>query len=170
VAAPAASSIARARSSSSVCSSPAREAAGRGRERRAAARVARRVHQRLGHGRVRHRGGCGEVPRALGAAGAEGVGERPVRLAALGRAAAVVDRRADERVVEVDLAAAQRDQPGGLGGLERVRRQPGVRERAGDHVRPHGLGAGGDEQGAARRLGQRVDAAAERALERVAGP
>ena len=96
------------------------EAARRGGEGGAAARVPRGVHQRLRDPGVGHRRGRRAVPGLLGAAGRERVGERAVRLAALRRAAAVVDRRAHERVVELDLAAAQRQQPGRLGGLERV--------------------------------------------------
>jgi len=41
-----------------------------------------------------------------------------VHVAALGRAGAVVDGGTDERVVELDLAAAQRQEAGGLGRLE----------------------------------------------------
>ena len=135
----------------------------------APAGVAGRVHQRLRDAGVGHRAGGGLVPGALGAAVGERLGERAVRVAALGRARAVVDGGAHQRVVELDLAAAQREQAGRLGRLERVGGQAGVGERAGDHVGAHRLGAGGDEQPVARRLGQRVDAAPERALERLAG-
>ena len=109
------------------------------------------------------------MPGALGAAVGERLGERAVGVAALRGARAVVDGGAHERVVELDLAAAQREQAGRLGRLERVGGQAGVGERAGDHVGAHRLGAGGDEQRVARRLGQRVDAAPEGALERLAG-
>ena len=136
------------------------EAARRGGERGPPASVARGVHQHLRDAGVGHRARGGEMPGALGAALGEGGRERAVRVAALGGAGVVVDRRAHERVVELDLAPAQREQPRGLGRLERVGRQPGVGERARDHVGAHGLGAGGDEQRAARRLRQRLDAAA----------
>jgi hypothetical protein len=148
----------------------AREAARRGGEGGAAAGVSGRVHQRLGNPGVRHRAGGGAVPRALGAAVGEGGGERLVGVAALGGAGAVVDGGAHQRVVELDLAAAQREQPGGLGRLERAGREAGVGERAGDHVGAHRLGARGHQQRVAGRLRQRVDAAAEGALERLAGP
>ena len=148
----------------------AREPARRGGEGGAAAGVAGGVHQRLGDPGVRHRAGGGAVPRALGAAVGEGGGERLVGVAALGGAGAVVDGGAHQRVVELDLAAAQREQPGGLGGLERAGREARVGERARDHVGAHRLGAGGHQQRVAGRLRQRVDAAAEGALERLARP
>ena len=98
------------------------EAAGGGGEGGAAAGVAGGVHQRLGDAGVRHRRRGGAVPGALGAAVGEGLGERAVGVAALGRAGGVVDGGAHERVVELDLAAAELQQAGRLGGLERVGR------------------------------------------------
>ena len=146
----------------------AREPARGGGEGGAAAGVAGGVHQRLGDAGVRHRARGGPVPGALGAAVGERLGERAVGVAALRRARAVVDGGAHERMVELDLAAAQRQQAGRLGRLERVGGQARVGERARDHVGAHRLGAGRDEQRLARRLRQRVDAAPERTLERLA--
>ena len=72
-------------------------------------------------------------------------------LAPLRQRRRVVDGRAHQRVAELELALAQRDDPRLLGRLEVDQRQPGVREPAADRVQPPGARRRGDEQRAARR-------------------
>jgi hypothetical protein len=85
-------------------------------------RVRRR---RVGTGR---RGG--EVPRApVDVAVRQRGRQRRVRGAALRRGGLGVDRRAHERVAELDAAAVEREQPGLLGGRQRRRIEPRAGQR-----------------------------------------
>ena len=112
-------------------------------------------------------GRLGQVPGAARGLGGQ-LGERRVHAAPRDGVGGVVDRRAQQRVGEVD-AAVDADQAGAQRGLERVGGQPAAlaarcRKRS---WRP-GLHRGGDQQRLARGLGQLGDLRRERVLEPVA--
>ena len=129
----------------------------------------RDAFQRGGHGFVCAPGAGGQLPRALGIVVGQRLRDRAVRGAPLDDAAAVVRGRPQQRVPERDLARPERDDPGRLGGLERVDLEPGGGQRPHHEIAAAHLGGGGDQQRAARVVLERLEAAGEHALERRAG-
>jgi hypothetical protein len=98
----------------------------------------------------------------------EGVTEAAVGGAALGGAAGVVDRRADQGVVEAQPTPVQREQPGLLGGFEVGQRAVGVAQGAVEHVDGVDVAGGGEQQRGPGGAGQPLDPAQEALLQQRA--
>ncbi len=139
---------------------------GGGREAVPRASVLGGALERRGHVLVRPRRGGGELPGALGVVRRQRARDRPVGCAALDRRRPVVRGGAQQRVTERDLARPELDDPGRLGGLQRLDREPRVGERVDDDVAAPYLRRRRDQQRAAGVCRKAREAAREQALER----